>query len=51
MKSMFGPVKEKPAMQRLEPTSDVSPELLLHPGMFEDRSLFVRVFISALSCY
>eukprot|EP00088_Acartia_fossae_P002640 TRINITY_DN11095_c0_g1_i12.p1 TRINITY_DN11095_c0_g1~~TRINITY_DN11095_c0_g1_i12.p1 ORF type:complete len:671 (-),score=174.31 TRINITY_DN11095_c0_g1_i12:480-2465(-) len=44
MKNMFGPVKEKPHMQRLEPTSDVSPELLLHPddsdkrGKFEERA-------------
>ncbi len=29
MKSMFAPVKDKPAVERLEPLSDVSPGLLL----------------------
>ena len=43
MKSMFAPVKEKPAVERLEPMSDVSPGLLLQSSpsgmMFNKRKI------------
>merc|ERR1719354_519412 len=38
MKSMFAPVKDKPAVERLEPLSDVSPGLLLQSSPSDESS-------------